>query len=87
MRAILVAVLLTAVSAGCERAPLTDLRGDAQELVEGARMRANELRQMSGEELQELWAIEYTSLEVALSDLAGVDDLLNELDCRWTDRE
>ena len=79
MRAILVAVLLTAVSTGCERAPLTDLSRDAQEVVEGARMRANALRQMSAEELQELWAIEYMSLDVAHSDLAGVDDLLNKL--------
>ena len=79
MRAILIAVLVTAVSAGCERAPLTDLSRDAQEVVEGARMRADELRQLSAEELQELWAIEYRSLEVAHSDLASVDDLLNEL--------
>ena len=79
MRAILIAVLVTAVSAGCERAPLTDLSRDAQEVVEGARMRVDELRQLSAEELQELWAIEYRSLEVAHSDLASVDDLLNEL--------
>ncbi len=37
------------------------------------------MRELSAEELQELWAIEYTSLEVAHSDLAGVDDLLNEM--------
>ena len=58
MRAILITVLATAVSAGCERAPLTDLSRDAQEVVEGARMKAEELRQLSAEELQELWAIE-----------------------------
>ncbi len=79
MRTILIAVFVTALSVGCQRAPLTDLRGDAQEVIEGARIRADELRQLSAEELQELWAIEYTSLEVAHSDLARVDELLNEL--------
>ena len=79
MRTILVAVFVTALSVGCQPAPLTDLREDAQEVIEGARIRADELRQLSAEELQELWAIEYTSLEVAHSDLARVDELLNEL--------
>jgi hypothetical protein len=74
----LIAVSVT-LFAGCQPAPLTDLREDALEVVEGARIRAGELRELSAEELQELWAIEYTSLEVALSDLAEVDDLLDEL--------
>ncbi len=79
MRTILIAVFMTALSVGCQPAPLTDLREDAQEVIEGARIRADELRELSAEELQELWAIEYTSLEVAHSDLTGVDDLLNEM--------
>ncbi len=79
MRTMLIAVFMTALSVGCQPAPLTDLREDAQEVIEGARTRADELRELSAEELQELWAIEYKSLEVAQSDLAGVDDLLNEM--------
>ena len=79
MRTTLIVVFVTALSVGCQQTPLTDFRGDAQKVVEGARVRADEWRELSAEELQELWAIEYTSLEVAHSDLAGVDDLLNEL--------
>ena len=79
MKTLLIAVFMTALSVGCQRAPLTDLRGEAQEVIEGARIRADELRELSAEELQELWAIEYTSLEVAHSDLPGLDDLLNEM--------
>ena len=79
MRTILIAVFVTALSVGCQPTPLTDLREDAQEVIEGARIRVDELRELSAEELQELWAIEYTSLEVTHSDLARVDDLLNEL--------
>ena len=79
MRTILIAAFVTALSAGCQQVPLTDLRADAQEAIEGARSRADELRELSAEELQELWAIEYTSLEVARADLSAVDDLLNEM--------
>ena len=79
MRTMLIAISVTVLSVGCQPAPLTDLREDAREVVEGARIRADNLRELSAEELRELWAIEYTSLEVALSDLAKVDDLLNEL--------
>ena len=79
MRTILTAAFVTALSAGCQQVPLTDLRGDAQEAIEGARSRADELRELSAEELQELWAIEYTSLEVARADLSAVDNLLNEM--------
>ncbi len=77
MRIILIAVFTFSV--GCQQAPLTDMREDAQEVIEGARVRAGELRELSAEELQEFWAIEYTSLEVAQADLPTVDDLLNEL--------
>ena len=37
------------------------------------------MRELSAEELQELWAIEYTSLEVAQADLGRVDEMLNEI--------
>ncbi len=79
MRTMLIAVFVTALSVGCQQDPLTDLRGDAQEVIEGARSRAGELKELSTEELQELWAIEYTSRELAHSDLARVDELLNEM--------
>ncbi len=79
MKTTLIAVFVTVLSVGCQQAPLTDFRENAQEVIEDARGRADEWRELSAEELQELWAIEYTSLEVARSDLARVDDLLNEL--------
>ncbi len=84
MKTILMAVFVTALSLGCQRTPLADLGGDAKEVIESARIRAAELGELSVEELQELWAIEYKSLEVAHSDLAEVDDLLNEMGLeRW----
>ena len=58
---------------------LPDLRGQAQEAIESARTRAEELRELSEEELQALWAIEYTSLHVSPADLVQVDEQLNEL--------
>jgi len=79
MRTTLIAAFVTALFVGCQEAPVTDLRGNAQEVIEGARIRADELRELSAEELQEFWAIEYTSLEVASADLARVDELLNEM--------
>ncbi len=79
MRTMLIAVFVTALSVGCQQAPLTDFREDAQEVIEGARERADEWRQLSAEELQELWAIEYTSREVAHADLARADELLTEM--------
>ncbi len=79
MRTRLIVVMVAAFSVGCQRGPLTDLRGDAQEVIEGARIRADELRELSAEELQELWAIEYMSRAVAHDDLADVDALLNEI--------
>ena len=79
MRTTLIAVFVVALSVGCQEAPVIDLRGDAQEVIEGARIRADELRELSAGELQAFWAIEYSSLEVAHADLAGVDELLNEM--------
>ena len=55
------------------------MRGEAQEAIEGARIKADELRDLSAEELQELWAIEYTSLHVPYVDLGQVDEQLNEM--------
>ena len=77
MRTTLIALLVTLLSIGCQQAPLPDLRGQAQEAIEGARTRAEELRELSEEELQALWAIEYTSLHVSPADLAQVDEQLN----------
>ena len=41
-----------------------------------------ELGELSAEELQEIWAIEYKTLEVTHVDLAELDEQLNALD-RW----
>ena len=79
MRTTPIAVFVAALSVGCQEAPVRDLRGEAQEVIEGARRRAGELRELSAEELRELWAIEYTSLEVVQADLSRVDELLNEM--------
>ena len=37
------------------------------------------MRELSAAELQDLWAIEYMSLEVAHADLGNVDERLNEM--------
>ena len=79
MRTTLIAVFVAALSIGCQEAPVRDFRESAQEIIEGTRMRADELRELSAEELRERWAIEYTSLEVAQADLSRVDELLNEM--------
>ena len=79
MKTTLIALFVTALSVGCQQAPLSDLRGEAQEAIEGARIKADELRDLSAEELQELWAIEYTSLHVPYVDLGQVDEQLNEM--------
>ena len=79
MRTTLIAVFVAALSVGCQEAPVRDFRENAQEVIESARTRAGELRELSAEELRELWAIEYTSLEVAQADLSRVDELLNEM--------
>ncbi len=71
--------LLIAVSVGCREGPLSDLRGGAQDVLEGARTRAQEFGELSAEEIQELWAIEYRTLRVSYADLAALDEQLNAL--------
>ena len=79
MRTMAIVVSAAALSIGCQQSSLTELREDAQEVVDGARMRADELREMSAEELQDLWAIEYTSIELATADLGELNERLNEM--------
>ncbi len=80
MRTILISVcFLIAISVGCQEAPLGDLKGSAQEAIEDAREKARALRELSAEELQAIWAIEYKTIEVTHSDLAALDEQLNEL--------
>ncbi len=80
MRAILISVcFLIAISVGCQEAPLNDLKESAQEAIENAQTKAKELRELSAEELQEIWAIEYKTIKVTHSDLAAMDEQLNEL--------
>ncbi len=80
MRAILISVcFLIAISVGCQEAPLNDLKGGAQEAIEDARTKAKELQELSAKELQEIWAIEYKTIRVRHSDLATLDEQLNEL--------
>ena len=79
MRTILIVVSMAALSVGCRQNPLAELQEDAQEVFDDARTRAEEVRELSAEELEDLWAIEYTSLEVTEADLGGVDERLNKM--------
>ena len=75
---------LLAISVGCQEAPLNDLREGAKDVIERARTKAQELGELSAEELQEIWAIEYKTLEVTHADLAALDEQLNALgEERW----
>ena len=76
MRIILIGVSLAVLSVGCRQDPLAELREGAQGILDDARTRANDVRELSAAELQALWAIEYTSLEVAHADLGDVDERL-----------
>ena len=58
---------------------MNDLRGGAQDVIESARTKAQELGELSAEELQEIWAIEYKTLAVTPTDLAALDEQLNGL--------
>ena len=84
MRTIRIVVSMMVLSVGCQQAPLAELQEDAQEILDEARTRASELRDLSAEELQDLWAIEYTSLKVANTDLEDLDRRLNDMGLeRW----
>ena len=63
MRIILIAVSLAMLSAGCRQDPLAELQEGAQRILDDARTRTNDLRELSAAELQDLWAIEYTSVK------------------------
>ena len=63
MRIILIAVSLAMLSAGCRQNPLAELQEGAQGILDDARTRTNDLRELSAAELQDLWAIEYTSVK------------------------
>ena len=78
MRIILIVVSLAMLSAGCRQDPLAELREGAQGIFDDARTRTNDVRELSAE-LQTLWAIECTSLEVAHADLGNVDERLNAM--------
>ena len=79
MRIILIGVSLAALSVGCQQDPLAELQEGAQGILDEARTRADDVRELSAAEFQDLWAIEYTSLEVAHTDLGDVDERLNAM--------
>lgn len=66
-------------AAGCQQAPLDDLRGGAQEVLDDARNRVEAIGELSTEELREIWAIEYRTVVVAGADMATLDERLNAL--------
>ena len=68
-----------ALAAACNDASLTDLRGDAQDVLDEARNRAQEIGELSADEMSEIWAIEYRTLLVSDADLGTLDEQLNAL--------
>ncbi|MEE2637700.1 MAG: hypothetical protein VYE68_10760 [Acidobacteriota bacterium] len=80
MRTPLVSLIcLIAMTAGCQNETLSELTDDAQVALDGARTRAQELGELSAEELRDVWAIEYRTVEIAVDDLAALDEELNGL--------
>ncbi len=71
--------VLLALAAGCQEASLTDLRGNAQDVLDEARNRAQAFGELSADELSEIWAIEYRTLLVPHADLDTLDEQLNAL--------
>lgn len=80
MRTGLIALVVAlGFAAGCQQAPLDDLRGGAQEVLDDARSRVEAIGELSTEELREIWAIEYRTVVVADADMATLDERLNAL--------
>lgn len=80
MRTGLIALFIAlGFAAGCQQAPLDDLRGGAQEVLDDARNRVEAIGELSTEELREIWAIEYRTVVVADADMATLDERLNAL--------
>ena len=80
MRTALIPLLaVLALVPGCREASLDDLRGDAQDVLDGARNRAQAIGELSADELSEIWAIEYRTLLVPHADLGTLDETLNAL--------
>lgn len=71
--------VLVVLAAGCREAALDDLRGDAQDVLDEARSRAQTIGELSADEIGELWAIEYRTLLVPRADLGTLDEQLNAL--------
>ena len=74
-------VLLTTMCAACQ-VQLDDLQDDAQDALEEVRTRAIELGELSAEELRDLWAMEYKTVEMTTADLDSLDERLNALAAR-----
>lgn len=71
--------LLFAFLPACGEAQLSELEKEAKEVIKEVRTRANELRELSDEEIRKIWAIEYRTIQVDYSDLTVLDEKLNEL--------
>ena len=74
-------VLLTMMCSACE-VQFDDLQDDAQDALEEVRTRAIELGELSAEELRDLWAMEYKTVEMTTADLDSLDARLNALAAR-----
>jgi hypothetical protein len=71
--------LLLASTVACEEAQLDDFKKEAQEAMEEAKIKAKELGQLSEEEIQKIWSVEYKSIRIENTDLPTLDEKLNEL--------
>lgn len=71
------------MSAACQL-QLDDFQDDAQDAIDDVRAQAIELGELSAEELRDLWAMEYKTIEMTTSDLESLDERLNALgQDRW----
>jgi len=80
MRTQLVSLMcLVTMTAGCQDQMLSEFTEEAQVALDEARTRAQELGELSAEELREVWTIEYRTIEIADALLATLDEELNAL--------
>ena len=79
LKGLVPAFLLLFLSAACEEAQLSDFKEEAREVVEEAKSTAKELGELSEEEIQKIWAVEYKTIRIEATDLAALDAKLNAL--------
>ena len=74
--------LLIGISSACNQGAmdsLDDLKREAHETIKHAERKGEELQELSEAEIENLWAIEYTTIPVTDCDPEALDQKLNEL--------